>query len=120
MIRLATLSILILVLFGNCHRESVDMKVTYKVRETSLNVPQFNVTYTADKSGSTSSVSSSAPEWDSPALVLSRGEFVSMTLDCTAPNFDFILDILVDGGIFREVEMHNPTSTITISGNIGN
>src|ERR1700742_2999913 len=105
MIRLVTLSISILLLFGNCTKESQDMKVSYKVRETSTNVPQFNVTYTADKSGTTSIATSSLPEWNSSDLILKRGEFVSMTLDCTSPNFDFVLDIIVDGSVWKEAEL---------------
>jgi hypothetical protein len=120
MIRLVTLSFFILFLFGNCAKQNKEMKVTYTVRETSASTPQFTISYISDKSGTSSSVNSSAENWSSAILILEKGEFVSITVDCTAPNFDFVIDIFADGALWKESEMHNPTSTITVSGTLGN
>jgi hypothetical protein len=120
MLRLVTISALVLFLFGDCHKEKNEMKVSYKIREISTNTPAYNITYTSDKSGTNANVTSSLDEWNSSTLVLTRGEFISLTLDCTAPNYDFSIDILVDDGIWKEAVLQSPNSTITISGRIGN
>jgi hypothetical protein len=120
MLRLAIFSVFILVFFGNCHKESTDLKVTYKIRETSNDIPSYNISYTSDKSGNTSNISSSLDVWDSSTLLLKKGQFISLTLDCSAPNYDFTLDIIVDGGIWKEAQLDSPNSSITVSGTIGN
>ncbi len=120
MIRLAILSVPIVFLFGNCQKENKDAKVIYEIRETSNDVPNYNITYTADKSGTSSTINSSSDQWTSASLVLSKGQFVSLTLDCAAPHFDFTIDIFVDGALWKETQMSNPTSSTALSGNIGN
>lgn len=117
--RLAALSVLLLLLFGNCHKQAKELKVSYKVQETSGNHPPYTISYTSNESGSTTSVNSSLEEWNSNVLLLPRGEFISLTVDCTAPSYNFSIDILVDGGIFREAQLSNPNTSITISGNVG-
>ncbi|CAN5873128.1 hypothetical protein BH11BAC7_BH11BAC7_16430 [soil metagenome] len=116
MLRLAAISVFILLLFGNCHKEDPDHKISYGVKETSMDSPTFSISYTSDKSGATTVGSSSSASWESGTIELKREQFISLKVDCNAPLFDFVLSVYVDGHLWDRKEMHNPTSSITISG----
>lgn len=116
MARPAAIFILVLFLFGNCKKETIEQKFTFSVSETSADSPSYNITYTSDKSGGTTMVNSSAASWNSGVVVLEPGQFVSMKVDCTAPLFDIKLSVFINGYLWESKEMHNPTSSKTISG----
>jgi hypothetical protein len=114
--RLAAISVFILILFGNCHKETPEQKISYSVRESSVDSPSFNISYTSNKSGTTTIANSSAATWSSGGIILEKEQFISMTVDCSAPLFDFVLSVYVDGNLWEQKEMHNPTTSVTISG----
>jgi hypothetical protein len=116
MIRIITLSFLIVFLFSNCQKQKPEMKISYKVTESSVDSPSFNITYTSDKSGTSTQANSSSDYWSSGGIILNDGQFISMTVDCSAPHYDFVVTIYKDGNIWQSQELHNPTGTITLSG----
>jgi hypothetical protein len=116
MFRIAATSILILFLFANCHKQIPEQKISYSVRETSVDSPLISISYTSDKSGTTTITSSSGPSWNSGTIMLEEEQFVSLTVDCSAPLYDIVLGVYVNGHLWTQKEMHNPTSSVTISG----
>jgi hypothetical protein len=117
MFRFAAIFILVLFLFGNCKKETIEQKYIFSVSETSADSPSYNITYTSDKSGGTTTVSSSAAHWSSSTIILEPGQFISMKVDCTAPVFEIKLSVYVNGYLWDSKTMHNPISSTTISGN---
>jgi hypothetical protein len=115
MLRLAAISCLILVLFGGC-RKDPEHKITYTVNETSQDNPSYNITYTSDKSGATTQANSSSASWSSGGIILNQDQFISMTVDCTAPTFEFIICVYVNGNLWDRKVMQDPTPSMTISG----
>ena len=116
MLRYAAISVFILFLFGNCKKESPEHKITYSVYETSADSPSYNITYTSDKSGATTIANSSSASWTSNGIILNKGQFISLTVDCTAPTFELKLFVYVDGNLWEQKVMQDPVSTLTISG----
>ncbi|HET6991946.1 MAG TPA: hypothetical protein VFJ43_11510 [Bacteroidia bacterium] len=92
------------------------MKIFYNVTESSVDSPSFNVTYTSDKTGASTQANSNSDYWSSGEIILNEGQFISMTVDCTAPLYDFVVTVYKDGGIWDRKELHNPTGSVTISG----
>jgi hypothetical protein len=117
MLRSAALFILILFLFGNCKKETIEQKIVFSVSETSADSPSYNITYTSDKSGGTTMSNSSSATWSSGAIILEPGQFVTMKVDCTAPVFDIKFSVFINGYLWESKTMHNPTPSMTISGN---
>jgi hypothetical protein len=116
MFRQLLAAIFILFLFGNCQKDDPETKITYSVKEFSADSPSFNMTYTSDKSGATTTGNSSASAWTSNGIILRKGQFVSLTVDCSAPLYDFTLYIYVDGNLWQKKDMNNPEGSVTISG----
>lgn len=114
----AAIAVLIVLLFAQCKKEE-PLKVTYSVREDSQEQPAYSITYTSDKIGSSTIASSSGDYWNSDPVFLDRGQFVSLKVNCNAPVFDLVLRVYVNGYLWQEKEMHNPTASATISGKLG-
>lgn len=117
MLRITVVALLILVLFGNCRRNDPEHKITYTVNETTTDNPSYNITYTSGKTGATTQANSSSASWSSGGIILNEGQFISMTVDCTAPTFELILCVYVDGNLWDRKVMQDPTASMTISGN---
>ena len=113
---LATLAVFAVLLFTQCKKEE-PLKVTYDVRESSHSQPMYTMTYTSDQSGATTTASSTADFWRSDPIELERGQFVSLKVESTSPQYDLLLRVYVNGFLWEEKEMHNPMSSVTISGN---
>lgn len=92
------------------------MKVSYSISESSVDSPTFNITYTSDKSGGTTSGSSASNYWNSGTILLEKGQFISMTVECSAPLYDLIIDVYVDGNVWERRQLQNPGGSVTISG----
>lgn len=60
---------------------------------------------------------SSSASWNSGGIILEQGQFISMTVDCTAPTFELVFSVYVDGNLWDRKTMQNPTASMTISGN---
>jgi hypothetical protein len=111
------ISVVILMLFGNCRKESPEHKITFSVRENSTDSPSYNITYTSGKSGATTQANSSSSSWTSGGIILNKDQFITMTVDCTAPTFELVFSVYVDGNLWDRKTMQDPTATMTISGN---
>lgn len=107
----------LLLLFGNC-RKPEELKVTFTVRETSPSSPSYTITYTSDKSGNSNVANSTDENWSSDALLLEQGEFVSMKVESTAPQFDITLRIYVSGFLWKEAHFANPVASASLSGTL--
>jgi hypothetical protein len=117
--KLAIFLPLIIVLFASCRKnEPIPLKVAYKVYESSAAAPLYTITYTTDKSGSSTISSSSNSFWTSSDYELNPGQFVSMKVDCSDPTFDITFRIYVNGYLFREGKMQSPDNSETISGRL--
>lgn len=116
MLRYAAISVFILFLFGNCKRESPEQKITYTIKETSADSPSYSITYTSDKSGATTTANSSAANWNSGGIIMNKQQFISMTVDCSAPLFELTFSVYVDGNLWERKVMQDPVSTMSISG----
>jgi hypothetical protein len=114
----SAIAVLVVLLFAQCKKEE-PLKVTYSVREDSMEQPSYSITYTSDKIGSSTIASSSGDYWNSDPVFLDRGQFVSLKVNCTSPVFDLVLRVYVNGFLWQEKAMHNPTASATISGNLG-
>lgn len=116
MFRYTIIAVFFLFLFGDCHKEDPETKITYAVREYSADSPSFSITYTSDKSGGTTTGNSSSDSWSSGGIILKKGQFISLTVDCTAPVYDFKLSVYVNGNLWQQKDMNNPEASVTISG----
>jgi hypothetical protein len=117
MIRLATISFLILFLFGSCKKNKPEMSISYKVTESSVDSPAFSITYTSDKTGASTQATSTADSWNSGGIILEEGQFVNMTVDCHDPLYNFVVTVYKNGGIWKRTNLSNPTGSVTLSGN---
>jgi hypothetical protein len=117
--RFAAIFVFVLFIFGNCKKETIEQKFVFSVRETSADSPSYNITYTSDKSGGTTTVSSSGATWSSGVVILEPGQFITMKVDCTAPLFDITFSVFINGFLWESRIMHNPNPSMTISGNPG-
>ncbi len=117
MLRLAALSVLFILMFSNCNKELEEFKIIYSVKETSADSPSYNISYTSDKSGGTTMANSSNATWNSGTILLDKNQFLSMTVDCSAPTFELKFSVSVNGYLWQSKVMQDPVSTMTISGN---
>lgn len=103
--------------FGNC-RKPQELKVTYKVIETSSSNPSYTITYTSDKSGNTNVASSSEQNWSSDVMLLEEGEFISMKTECTAPEFEIKMNIYVNGFLWKTETFSDPVVSKELKGTL--
>jgi hypothetical protein len=86
------------------------------VQESTQDSPTYTISYTSDKSGATTIASSSSSSWNSGGIILTKEQFVSMTVECTAPTFELTFSVFVNGNLWDRKVMQDPVSTMTISG----
>lgn len=115
--RFILLLVLLPLLLANCRKEET-LKVTYTVRETSNAQPSYSITYTSDQGGNSTIASSSAENWSSNSILLEQGQFVSMKVESTAPQFDITLRIYVSGFLWKEAHFANPVASSKLDGTL--
>lgn len=101
-------------LFG-C-RKVPTSEITYSVSETSQANPSFNLEYTSDQSGGTTIGSNNDNSWSSGKLILEQGQYVSLTVSCSEPVYQLSLSIFVNGNLWKNTSLNNPTPATSVSG----
>jgi hypothetical protein len=99
-------------------RKPEPLKVSFNVLENSAASPTYSITYTSDQTGASSVSSSSGSNWSSPVTELERGQFVTMKVECSAPQFDITAQIFVNGFIWKTDRFSNPVSSLTVTGTL--
>ncbi|HLG02622.1 MAG TPA: hypothetical protein VI731_03445 [Bacteroidia bacterium] len=100
--------------FSQCKKEEL-VKAYYTVAENSADAPSYSITYTSDKSGASTIAGSSEENWNSGSLLMEHGQFISLTVECTEPVYDFTLKIFTGGNLAAIEHFSNPARTKTIS-----
>jgi hypothetical protein len=108
----------LVLLFSSCEKDPKTLEVSFSVRENSMDAPSYSITYTSDISGSSAVASNNDEFWASSKLQLKQGQFVSLQTECTAPLYELVLCIYVNGQLWKKEEMQNPTTTFVLSGNL--
>jgi hypothetical protein len=112
------LLILIESMATTCKRENPTRGVTIKVRELSSAAPDYTLIYTSDNAGTQKNISVNAEQWSSGQINLETGRFMKVVISCTEPVYDFQVTILIDGGIWKQAELHSPEGTLELGGQI--
>lgn len=115
MIRLATVLFFAVVLIG-CEKKVPTLEVTFSVNETSQANPEFTIEYTSDRIGGTTIGSNNDDYWTSGKIVLEQGQYASLTVNCTEPEYQMSLTIFVNGHIWKTTTLANPTPSASVSG----
>jgi hypothetical protein len=105
-------------LFSACKKEDMTAEVTYSVHETSQAAPSYAIEYTSDEGGGTTLASNNDNAWASNKIILTKGQFAYLKVTCTEPEFTLSLNIFVNGNLWKSTSISNPTTTITLSGNV--
>lgn len=93
-------------------------EVTYTVHENSQAVPSYSIEYTSDEGGGTTLGSNNDNYWTSNKLTLTKGQYAYLKVTCTEPEFTLSLNIFVNGNLWKTTSISNPTTTVTLSGNL--
>ncbi len=107
-----------ILLFSSCKKEPDTLEVSFAVRENSVDAPEYTIIYTSNITGSSTVGSNNDEYWSSSKLQLKQGQFVSLKTECTAPLYELVLFIYVNGQLLKKEEMQNPTASFVICGNL--
>jgi hypothetical protein len=104
----------------SCKKEDPDKqaRVTYKVIETSAAAPSYSVSYSSDNNSTRTEGPITSEAWNSPVVEKERGDFLSFTLESANGTGSFTMRIYMNGVLWQERTADNPSSPITLSGNL--
>lgn len=106
----------------SCKKETDPEKqarVTYKVIETSATTPSYTVSFSAENNSTRTEGPIISDSWTSETIRdKERGDFVSFTLESQGSSGSFTMQIYMNSVLWQEMQVDNPYSPATLSGNL--
>lgn len=106
----------ILLACTSCRKETPVAEVTYSVHETSQAAPSYSIEYTSDQAGGTTVGSNNDNYWTSGKIPLKQGQYISLKVSSTDPEYALQLYIYINGNLWKMSSLNSPVPSVTISG----